>query len=190
MGDGLLKYVVRLRNEIAAKEVSGDIPTGYEADAKCEYCFEQDTCMVVSGSARSGIQAGQIGQSLPDEELEYFDRFYRAIEEERREVHREYAKLWEQTAEERADDDRALINLEFVEKRPLEEGRWELRAERTGGATSKLREGDLVLASDGHPVRGDSGAGVGQTTGRRSRSHGGRAGRGDAARRLSLRTDD
>ncbi|MFB1065384.1 AAA domain-containing protein [Natrinema sp. H-ect4] len=156
MGDGLLKYVVRLRNEIAAKEVSGDIPTGYEADAKCEYCFEQDTCMVVSGRLDQESKAGQIGKSLPDEELEYFDRFYRAIEEERREVHREYAKLWEQTAEERADDDRALINLEFVEKRPLEEGRWELRAERTGGATSKLREGDLVLASDGHPVRGDS----------------------------------
>ncbi|MFC6767965.1 AAA domain-containing protein, partial [Natrinema soli] len=156
MGSGLLKYVVRLRNEIAAKEVSGDIPTGYEADAKCEYCFEQDTCMVVSGRLDQESKAGQIGQSLPDEELEYFDRFYRAIEEERREVHREYAKLWEQTAEERADDDRALITLEFVEKRPLEEGRWELRAERTGGATSKLREGDLVLASDGHPVRGDS----------------------------------
>ncbi|WP_226007525.1 AAA domain-containing protein [Natrinema salinisoli] len=156
MGEGLLKYVVRLRNEIAAKEMSGDIPTGYEADAKCEYCFEQDTCMVVSGRLDQESKAGQIGKPLPDEELEYFDRFYRAIEEERREVHREYAKLWEQTAEERADDDRALIDLEFVEKRPLDEGRWELRARNTGGANSKLREGDLVLASDGDPVRGDS----------------------------------
>jgi len=156
MGDGLLKYVVRLRNEIAAKEMAGEIPTGYEADAKCEYCFEQDTCMVVSGRLDQESKAGQIGQALPDEEIEYFDRFYRAIEEERREVHREYAKLWEQTAEERADDDRALIGLEFVEKRPLEGGRWELRARRTGGANSKLREGDLVLASDGDPVRGDS----------------------------------
>lgn len=156
MGDGLLKYVVRLRNEIAAKETSGEIPTGYEADAKCEYCFEQDTCMVVSGRLDQESKAGQIGQALPAEEREYFDRFYRAIEEERREVHREYAKLWEQTAEERADDDRALIDLEFVAKRPLEGGRWELRARRTGGANSKLREGDLVLASDGDPVRGDS----------------------------------
>jgi len=156
MGDGLLKYVVRLRNEIAAMEMSGDIPTGYEADAKCEYCFEQDTCMVVSGRLDQESKAGQIGQPLPEEEREYFERFYRAIEEERREVHREYAKLWEQSAEERADDDRALIDLEFVEKRPLEGGRWELRARREGGATSKLREGDLVLASDGHPVRGDS----------------------------------
>ncbi|MGQ3410934.1 AAA domain-containing protein [Natrinema sp. LN54] len=156
MGDGLLKYVVRLRNEIAAMETSGDIPTGYEADAKCEYCFEQDTCMVVSGRLDQESKAGQIGQSLPEEEREYFDRFYRAIEEERREVHREYAKLWEQTAEERADDDRALIDLAFVEKRPLEGGRWELRARNTGGANSKLREGDLVLASDGHPVRGNS----------------------------------
>ncbi|MEY7852003.1 AAA domain-containing protein [Natrarchaeobius sp. A-rgal3] len=156
MGDGLLKFVVRLRNEIAAMEIRGDVPTGYEADARCEYCFEQDTCMVVSGRLDQESKAGQIGRALPEEELEYFERFYRAIEEERREVHREYAKLWEQDARERADDDRALIDLEFVEKRPLEEGRWELRTRREGSATSKLREGDLVLASDGHPVRGNS----------------------------------
>ncbi|NUB93183.1 AAA family ATPase [Haloterrigena sp. SYSU A121-1] len=156
MGTGLLKFVVRLRNELAAMEVKGEVPTGYEGSAKCEYCFEQDTCMVVSGRLDQESKAGQIGQALPDEEREYFDRFYRAIEEERREVHREYAKLWEQTAQERADDDRALIDLEFLEKRKLAEGRWELRARRTSGANSKLREGDLVLASDGDPVRGDA----------------------------------
>ncbi|MFC4438799.1 MULTISPECIES: AAA domain-containing protein [Natrialbaceae] len=156
MGDGLLKYVVRLRNEIAAAEMAGDVPTGYEGNAKCEYCFEQDTCMVVSGRLDQESKAGQIGQPLPAEEREFFERFSRAIEEERREVHREYAKLWEQDAQERADDDRAMIDLEFEEKRELEEGRWELAARRTNGAASKLREGDLVLASDGHPVRGQS----------------------------------
>ncbi|WP_247002086.1 AAA domain-containing protein [Halosolutus gelatinilyticus] len=156
MGDGLLKFVVRLRNELAAMEIKGDVPTGYEGSAKCEYCFEQDTCMVVSGRLDQESKAGQIGRPLPEEERDYFERFYRAIEEERREVHREYAKLWEQDAQERADDDRALIDLEFDSKRELEGGRWELRARRDGGATSKLREGDLVLASDGHPVRGQS----------------------------------
>ncbi|MFC4543371.1 AAA domain-containing protein [Halosolutus amylolyticus] len=156
MGDGLLKFVVRLRNEIAAMEIAGDVPTGYEGDAKCEYCFEQDTCMVVSGRLDQESKAGGIGQPLPAEERDYFDRFYRAIEEERREVHHEYAKLWEQDAQERADDDRALIDLRFEAKRELDGGRWELRARREGGATSKLREGDLVLASDGHPVRGQS----------------------------------
>ncbi|WP_312909281.1 AAA domain-containing protein [Natronosalvus caseinilyticus] len=156
MGAGLLKYVVRLRNEIAAMEMSGSIPTGKEADAKCEYCFERDTCMVVSGRLDQESKAGSIGQALPDEELEHFDRFYRAIEEERREVHREYAKLWEQTAEERADDDRAIIDLEFDGMRELEGGRWELRARQRSPATSKIREGDLVLASDGHPVRGEA----------------------------------
>ncbi|AFZ73252.1 AAA domain-containing protein [Natronobacterium gregoryi] len=156
MGNGLLKFVVRLRNEIAAMEMQGEIPTGYEGDAKCEYCFEQDTCMVVSGRLDQESKAGAIGTPLPEAEREYFDRFYRAIEEERREVHREYAKLWEQDAQQRADDDRALIDLEFVEMRELEGGRWELRARREGGATSKLREGDLVLASDGDPVGGNS----------------------------------
>ncbi len=156
MGEGLLKYVVRVRNEIAAMETAGAIPTGHEGEAKCEYCFERDTCMVVAGRLDQESKAGAIGTTLPDDELEVFDRLYRAIEEERREVHREYAKLWEQSADERAADDRALIDLEFLEKRPLEGGRWELRARQRSPATSKLREGDLVLASDGHPVRGES----------------------------------
>jgi DNA replication ATP-dependent helicase Dna2 len=154
IGDGLLKFVVRTRNEIAAMEFDLDVPTGYEADAKCEYCFEQDTCMVVSGRLNQESKAGQIGNAIPKEERTYFDRIYRLVEEERRATHAEYAKLWEQTATERADDDRALIDLEPKGRRQLDGGRWEMRAERTGGAVSKIREGDVVLASDGDPVDG------------------------------------
>ncbi|MFC7236446.1 AAA domain-containing protein [Halosegnis marinus] len=154
LGVGLLKYVVRQRNEIAAMEHDFDVPTGYEADAVCEYCFEQDTCMVVSGRLNQESKAGQIGTPVPEEERAYFERFYRAVEEERREVHAEYRKLWEQTAEERADDDRALIGLDPAGRRELPDGSWELRATRTSEAVSKLREGDVALASDGHPTRG------------------------------------
>ncbi|MFC4552811.1 MULTISPECIES: AAA domain-containing protein [Halorussus] len=154
MGDGLLKFVVRTRNEIAAMEFDSGIPTGYEADATCEYCFEQDTCMVVSGRLDQESKAGQIGEAIPEEEREYFDRIYRAIEEERGATHKEYAKLWEQTAAERADDDRALIGLEPAGQRQIEGGRWELRANRTDEAVSKIREGDVVLASDGDPIGG------------------------------------
>ncbi|MFB6184789.1 MAG: AAA domain-containing protein [Haloarculaceae archaeon] len=155
IGPGLLKFVLRARNALAAMEYGMDVPTGYEADAKCEYCFEQDTCMAVSGRLAQESKAGQIGQPVPEEEREYFRRFYEAVEAERREVHREYAKLWRQSAAERADDDRALVNLEPTGTRRLDGGRWELRASATG-ATSKIREGDLVLASDGDPVGGDA----------------------------------
>ncbi|UPW00753.1 AAA domain-containing protein [Halorussus gelatinilyticus] len=165
IGDGLLDFVVRTRNEIAAMEyeaVNSDasdrenpgVPTGYEADATCEYCFEQDTCMVVSGRLDQESKAGQIGTAIPEEERDYFDRIYRLIEEERRATHAEYAKLWEQTAAERADDDRALIDLDPTDRRQLDGGRWEMRAERAGAAVSKIREGDVVLASDGDPVNG------------------------------------
>jgi DNA replication ATP-dependent helicase Dna2 len=156
VGDGLLSFVVRTRNEIAAMEFDASVPTGFEADAKCEYCFEQDTCMVVSGRLDQESKAGQIGTPLPDEERDYFDRFYRAIEEERRETHAEYRKLWEQSPQERADDDRALIGLEPVDETQLDDGRWELRARKPGDAVSKLREGDVALASDGDPVTGHS----------------------------------
>ncbi|MFC6989155.1 AAA domain-containing protein [Haloplanus sp. GCM10025708] len=154
VGDGLLEFVVRTRNEIAAMEFDASVPTGYEADAKCEYCFEQDACMVVSGRLDQESKAGQIGTAVPEEERDYFDRTYRAIERERRAVHDEYRKLWEQSAEERADADRALLDLEPVDRRELDGGRWELRARKPGDAVSKLREGDVAMASDGDPVTG------------------------------------
>ncbi|WP_420182737.1 AAA domain-containing protein [Haloarcula sp. KBTZ06] len=155
IGSGLLNYVVRTRNAIAAMEYDSGVPTGYEANAKCEYCFEQDTCMAVSGRLDQESKAGTVGRAVPEEELEYFEEFYTAVEAERRAVHREYAKLWEQTPEERADNDRALIGLEPTGRRELDGGRWELRATGTG-AVSKIREGNLVLASDGDPVTGNA----------------------------------
>jgi DNA replication ATP-dependent helicase Dna2 len=154
IGPGFLKYVLRVRNEIAAAEHDHSVPTGFEADANCEYCFERDTCMVVAGRLDQESKAGQIGEPLPDDERAYFDRFYQALEEERRAVHAEYRKLWEQSAEERAADDRALIDLDPLGQEPISGGRWELRARRTTESVSKLREGDRVLASDGHPTRG------------------------------------
>ncbi|WP_096389053.1 AAA domain-containing protein [Halopenitus persicus] len=164
IGDGLLDFVVRTRNELAAMEWhalngTGDqpgIPTGYEADATCQYCFEQDTCMVVSGRLNQESKAGQIGAPLPAEERDYVDRFYRAIEAERRETHAEYRKLWEQSPAERADDDRALIDLEPVSETEIEGGQWRLEARKPGAAVSKLREGDVALASDGDPIAGDA----------------------------------
>jgi len=155
IGSGLLNYVVRTRNAIAAMEYDSGVPTGYEANAKCEYCFEQDTCMAVSGRLDQESKAGTVGRAVPDEELDYFEQFYTAVEAERRAVHREYAKLWEQTPEERADNDRALIDLEPTGRTELDGGRWELRATGTG-AVSKIREGSLVLASDGDPVTGNA----------------------------------
>ncbi|PSP94394.1 AAA family ATPase [Halobacteriales archaeon QS_4_62_28] len=153
INDGLLNFVVRTRNEIAAMECNAAVPTGYEADARCEYCFEQDTCKAVSGRLDQESKAGKVGTAIPDEEREYFERFYQAIEAERRAVHREYAKLWEQTSQERADDDRALLSLTPTGERQLDSGRWELRAQGTG-AVSKIREGDVALASDGDPISG------------------------------------
>lgn len=153
IGSGLLEYVVRTRNEIAAMEFDSSVPTGYEANAKCEYCYERDTCMVVSGRLDQESKAGKIGNAIPEREREYFERTYKEIERERTAAHREYAKLWEQSPEERADDDRALIDLEPVSEKLREGGRWELRA-RHDGAVSKIREGDVALASDGDPIGG------------------------------------
>jgi DNA replication ATP-dependent helicase Dna2 len=76
------------------------------------------------------------------------------VEAERREVHDEYRKLWEQTPAERADDDRAVVDLDPAGREELPDGRWRLTATRPTAAASKIREGDRVLASDGDPVKG------------------------------------
>ncbi|TKX58702.1 AAA family ATPase [Halorubrum sp. ASP1] len=162
VGRGFLEFVVRERNALAAMEWRAlndpgerpTVPTGYEADATCSYCFEQDACMVVSGRLDQESKAGQIGTPVPDAERDYFDRFYVALAEERRETHAEYRKLWEQSPEERAADDRALIGLEPVARTEIDDARWALRARKPGDAVSKLREGDVALASDGDPVSG------------------------------------
>jgi len=154
LSDGLLEFALRARNELAAMEHDVSVPTGYEADAKCEYCFVQDTCMVVAGRLGQESKAGEIGRQVPDAERDYFDAFYRAIEAERRAIHDEYRKLWEQTPAERAEDDRALVDLEFEGKEALAGGRWRLTARRPSADVSKLREGDFALASDGDPISG------------------------------------
>ena len=156
IGDGLTNFVLRTRNEIAAMEYDTSVPTGYEADAVCEYCFEQDTCLVVSGRLDQESKAGSIGDPLPAADRDYFKEQYAAIEDERRAIHREYARLWRESAEERAAVDRALIDLEPAEQEQLDSGKWRLRARRPTEAVSKIRVGDRVLASDGDPVDGRS----------------------------------
>ncbi|MFB6104366.1 MAG: AAA domain-containing protein [Halobacteriaceae archaeon] len=154
IGKGLLEFVLRERNHLAAIESQAAIPTGYEGDAICEYCFEQDTCLVVSGRLDQESKAGQLGAALPEPDREYVDQWYERIERERRAVHAEYRKLWEQTPEQRAEDDRALIDLDPTTKDQIEDGRWRLVATRSAGTPSKLRVGDTVLASEGDPVAG------------------------------------
>ena len=154
IGEGLLQFVLRTRNEIAAMEHDRSVPTGYEGDARCEYCFEKDTCLVVSGRLDQESKVGGVGESLPEDELDYFEARYDQIETERRAVHREYRKLWTQTAAERADADRAILDLEPTGREQLPDGRWRLRATRGSAEASKIRTGDRVLASDGDPVSG------------------------------------
>ncbi|MFB6095332.1 MAG: AAA domain-containing protein, partial [Halodesulfurarchaeum sp.] len=156
IGQGLLDFVVRTRNELAAMEYDASVPTGYEADATCEYCFEQDTCLVVSGRLDQESKAGQVGEPIPERERMYFEELYGAVEDERRAIHREYRKLFTQSPDERAAADRAMIGLEPADRERLPDGRWRLVADRPGSATSKIREGDRVLASDGDPVNGHS----------------------------------
>lgn len=157
IGQGLLAFVVQARNELAAMEAEIDIPTGYEADANCDRCFVQDTCRAVAGRLEQESKAGAIGRALPPADQTYHDRFYQAIEHERRAIHENYHALWEQSADERAAAGRALITLRVTDRHQQSDGRWQIDLSRPGDQTARFREGDLVLASDGDPVHGQTG---------------------------------
>ncbi|MFW5965466.1 MAG: AAA domain-containing protein, partial [Halodesulfurarchaeum sp.] len=156
IGEGLKAFVLRSRNEIAAMEHDTSVPTGYEGDATCEYCFEQDTCLVVSGRLDQRSKAGSIGEPLPEADRSFFETTYEAIEAERRAIHREYAAVFSQSPAERVEADRALLGLEPIDREQLSDGRYRLTLDRPSGAVSKIRSGDRVLASDGDPIDGRS----------------------------------
>jgi len=156
IGQGLLEFVVRTRNELVSAEFEKRVPTGYEGNAVCNQCFEEDTCLVVSGKLDQESKAGSIGRALPEAERAYFETQYERIEAERRAVHEEYAKLWRQSPEQRQDDGRALIDLEPRTQKQTDQNRWRLSADRPEPIASKFRDGDTVLASDGDPIMGES----------------------------------
>ncbi len=156
IGHGLLAFVVQARNAIAAMEYDIDIPTGYEADANCDRCFVQDTCRAVAGRLDQESKAGRVGRTLPAADQAYFTTLYKSIEHERRAVHDAYRQLWEQSATDRAEAGRALIDVTPGEQTQQADGQWQLQVDIPPGTVSRIREGEFVLASDGDPIGGQA----------------------------------
>ncbi len=140
--EGLLDFALRKRNEVAAFETVGETPTGHEADAHCPSCFEYDACRVVAGRLDQESKAGTIGETLPEEEREYFERHHEALEDERRAVYDEHPSI--------SSDEGALeVNVRDAER--LGDGGWRLELRRASDEPTRITEGDLVLVSDGSP---------------------------------------
>lgn len=149
VGDGLLDFALRKRNEVAAYERRIEVPTGYEAEADCSRCFERDPCMVVAGRLQQESKAGEIGEAVENHELEFFNESYRSIEERRREVYGEFAEL----ADGGRSSEYSITDVEV--ERVEEDGEGFVLHCRKPPDASKIREGDVVLASDGDPLRGE-----------------------------------
>ena len=142
LSDGLLDFALRKRNEVAAFETAGETPTGHEADAHCPSCFEYDACRVVAGRLNQESKAGTVGETLPEEEREYFERHHGALEDERRAVYDEHASL---------SSDKGALEVKLRDAESLADGGWRLELSRTSDEPTRITEGDLVLVSDGSP---------------------------------------
>ncbi len=146
---GFLKFILKKRNEIAVTELNRTIPSGYEGEAICDYCFEQDHCLVVSGRLDQKSKAGKIGEKLPQNERDYFSDQYKFLHNERLAIYKEYQNLWEKNT-----GDKALIDLDLVNSKKQDNGKWKIKT-KIKNQVSKIQAGDLVIASDGNPETGE-----------------------------------
>jgi Superfamily I DNA and RNA helicases and helicase subunits len=148
----LREYVIQLRNALVAARLAGRSPSGFDGQLPCERCFERDHCMVIAARLDERSKAGRIGEPLPVAVREHLETLTAAIEAERTAVHARIDALWRAGAT-AADSDRALRDLRPTDRRRRADGRWELSATAPDHATSRLRVGDLALASAGDPRR-------------------------------------
>ncbi|MFW5929790.1 MAG: AAA domain-containing protein [Halobacteriota archaeon] len=149
LSDGLLNFALRKRNEVASMCVEIEVPTGHEADADCDRCFERDTCMAVAGRLDQESKAGRLGEAVSRRTREFYVDRYEDVERRRRELLEEFGRL---SRGERSQD----YSIEGLEP---------LGCRRSDGGfvttcskppeSSKIREGDVVLASRGRPLHGE-----------------------------------
>lgn len=149
--DGLLSYVLQIRNELVAFELQRAIPTGHEADAICEYCYVHDSCRAVAGRLDHESKAGQLGEPLSAPLRGYFEANYQVIEQERLAVKRSYRRLWERSD---GESQETLSNLTPVATTPTDDGGVSMKLRRSDQRPTKLSAGDLVLASATAPTDG------------------------------------
>jgi Superfamily I DNA and RNA helicases and helicase subunits len=146
----LRQYVIQLRNALVAARLAGEPPTGFDGQLPCARCFERDHCMVIAARLDERSKAGRIGEPLPAPVRAHLQTLTAAIEQERAAVHARIDALWRSptTADE---SDRSLRGLRPIDRRRRSDGRWELTASAPDATISRLRVGDLALASGGDP---------------------------------------
>ncbi len=163
---GLLRYGMEQRNKAYRISHLGYVPPilPEEQVNKCRKCSVKDFCARLCAGLNQERRCSTCPHellctknALPDEHQEYFKKYSKWIKYERSESSRNLADLWKLSVEQRVAKGKAIQNLK-LENEIKDSNTTKLLFSCKNN--SELREGDIVILSDGKLVQGFVSTGV------------------------------
>jgi DNA replication ATP-dependent helicase Dna2 len=157
---GLLRFAMNQRNIAYRISYLGFEPKILPPEDKnrCRNCFSKHYCAIVCAGLNQERNCSTCHhesfctkKALPEEYQEYFNRYTRWIREEKNESRRNFSDLWKLTVEQRAAKGKTIDNL-VLENETYENGYTQLLFSCDN--QSELREGDIVVLSQGDIFKG------------------------------------
>ncbi len=162
----MLKYAMGKRNIAYMVSYQGYIPLILPESArrKCQKCSIKHFCYIVCAGLNQQRNCSECPhnelckqQALPESYREYFNRFSRWIREEKNESRRNFSDLWNLNVDQRVAKGKTIQNM-ILENEQSENGNTKLLFSCDN--KSELREGDIVVLSDGKVLHGPIATGV------------------------------
>jgi DNA replication ATP-dependent helicase Dna2 len=162
----MLKYAIGKRNIAYIVSYQGYIPLILPESArkKCQRCSMKHFCYIVCAGLNQQRNCSECPhnelctqKNLPVSYQEYFNRFSRWIREEKNESRRNFSDLWKLNVNQRVAKGKTIQNM-FLENEQSENGNTKLLFSCDN--RSEIREGDIVVLSDGKVLHGPVTTGV------------------------------
>ena len=162
----MLKYAISKRNIAYVVSYQGYTPPILPESErkKCQRCSMKHFCYIVCAGLNQQRICSECPhndfctqQALPETYQDYFNRFSKWIREEKNESRRNFSDLWNLNVDQRVAKGKAIQNM-ILENEQSENGNTKLLFSCDN--KSEIREGDIVVLSDGKVLHGPITTGV------------------------------
>ncbi len=155
---GILRYAMQMRNLAYRISALGYIPPilSEEKAKRCKKCSLQLECSVICAGLSQFNNCSMCNHAdicsrsaLPNNYKEYFSKFYELLIAEKVESYRNMADLWNLGVNERYEKGKCITNLKLVDEINTDKSKRLLFSCQNN---SEIREGDIVILSDGNVI--------------------------------------